>query len=84
MSVIYDIQTGQTVEVEDQPPSQTQLDAAQADYIRTLRNAKIAETDWWAMADRRMTLAQAEYRQALRDITDQEGFPHNVVWPEKP
>jgi hypothetical protein len=24
------------------------------------------------------------YRQALRDITLQEGFPENVVWPEKP
>ena len=26
----------------------------------------------------------AEYRQALRDITNQEGFPYNVVFPEKP
>lgn len=26
----------------------------------------------------------AEYRQALRDITEQEGFPYNVVFPEKP
>lgn len=26
----------------------------------------------------------ATYRQALRDITQQEGFPYNVVWPEKP
>jgi len=24
------------------------------------------------------------YRQALRDITTQEGFPHNITWPEKP
>lgn len=26
----------------------------------------------------------ATYRQALRDVTQQEGFPYNVVWPEKP
>lgn len=26
----------------------------------------------------------AVYRQALRDIPQQEGFPYNVVWPEKP
>jgi len=26
----------------------------------------------------------AIYRQALRDIPQQEGFPYNVVWPEKP
>jgi hypothetical protein len=24
------------------------------------------------------------YREALRNITEQEGFPHNVVWPEQP
>lgn len=26
----------------------------------------------------------SEYRQQLRDITKQEGFPYNVEWPEKP
>ena len=25
----------------------------------------------------------AEYRQALRDLPEQEGFPYNVVWPTK-
>ena len=25
-----------------------------------------------------------EYRQELRDITTQEGFPHNVEWPNEP
>ena len=24
------------------------------------------------------------YIQALRDITKQEGFPHNIVWPTEP
>jgi hypothetical protein len=31
-----------------------------------------------------MTTAMAEYRQALRDITSQEGFPYDVTWPTKP
>jgi hypothetical protein len=25
-----------------------------------------------------------QYRQELRDITTQEGFPHNIDWPEEP
>ena len=30
-----------------------------------------------------ITGKMAKYRQALRDITKQEGFPYNVVWPTK-
>ena len=26
----------------------------------------------------------AEYRQALRDVPEQEGFPFNVTWPQEP
>lgn len=48
------------------------------------RDYKLAETDWWAMSDRTMTAEQAAYRQALRDITGQEGFPDAIVWPTKP
>jgi len=28
--------------------------------------------------------AWAQYRQALRDIPQQDGFPENVIWPTKP
>jgi hypothetical protein len=31
-----------------------------------------------------MTSEQTAYRQALRDITAQAGFPTNVTWPTKP
>ena len=31
-----------------------------------------------------MSSEMATYRQALRDITDQVGFPNTVVWPVKP
>ena len=30
------------------------------------------------------TQAWLDYRQALRDITSQEGFPYSVTWPTKP
>lgn len=44
----------------------------------------LQETDWWAVQDRTMTQEQIDYRQALRDISDQSGFPDDIVWPEKP
>lgn len=55
-----------------------------AEAVRKERNTLIAETDWWATSDRTMTAEQTAYRQALRDITDQAGFPNDVVWPTKP
>lgn len=51
---------------------------------RNHRNILLAETDWWAVADRTMSDEEYNYRQALRDIPQQEGFPTNIVWPEKP
>lgn len=55
-----------------------------AEYVRTKRNTLLAETDWWANSDVTMTDEQRAYRQALRDIPLQEGFPTNIVWPTKP
>ena len=51
---------------------------------REKRNTLLAETDWWANSDVTMTDEQRAYRQALRDIPQQEGFPTNIVWPTKP
>ena len=52
--------------------------------IRRERNRLLSETDWMALSDNTMTPEWATYRQALRDITSQEGFPYNVEWPTKP
>tara|TARA_B110000977_G_C10931169_1_gene437131 strand:+ start:741 stop:947 length:207 start_codon:yes stop_codon:yes gene_type:complete len=51
---------------------------------RAERDKRIAETDWWATSDRTMTAEQTAYRQALRDITSQDGFPTDITWPTKP
>ena len=56
----------------------------EADYVRGERNALLSETDVWALSDRTMTAEQTAYRQALRDITDQAGFPTDITWPTKP
>jgi len=52
--------------------------------VRAHRVQLLQETDWMALSDNTMSEAIAAYRQALRDITNQVGFPFNVVWPEKP
>ena len=52
--------------------------------LRAERDRKLAETDWWAVADRIMTAEQTAYRQALRDITVSYTSLDDVVWPTKP
>ena len=52
--------------------------------VRQKRNTLLVETDWWAVSDRTMTQAEIDYRQALRDVPEQAGFPHNITWPTKP
>jgi len=52
--------------------------------LRAERDRKLAETDWWAVADRTMTSEQTAYRQALRDITTSATSLDDVVWPTKP
>ena len=52
--------------------------------LRQERNAKLAETDWWASSDLTMTSAQTTYRQTLRDITKTATSLDDVAWPTKP
>ena len=60
-------------------------DAEQAKAMREQRNTKLSETDWTQVADAPVDKAVwATYRQALRDITTQSGFPWEVTWPDAP
>jgi hypothetical protein len=58
--------------------------ASAAASVRGQRSTLLAETDWTGLTDVVMSSEMAAYRQALRDITLQPGFPHNVTWPTKP
>jgi len=61
------------------------LDAQQAQSVRTQRNTLLADSDWTQVADAPVNQAAwATYRQALRDVTAQSGFPWGVAWPEMP
>jgi hypothetical protein len=64
---------------------ETRYEWASAD-ISAMRNASLRETDWLACVDVQLENQDEwlEYRQALRDITDQPGYPFEVKIPEKP
>jgi len=61
------------------------LDAQQAKSVRDDRTNRLSESDWTQLADAPVDkTAWATYRQALRDVTTQDGFPWSVTWPVKP
>jgi hypothetical protein len=75
---------------------EAQWDAEEAEYaanensrkaavIRNQRNTKLSESDWTQVADAPVNKAAwATYRQALRDVTAQAGFPWTIDWPTIP
>lgn len=68
--------------VPEQTPEQQEM------QVRAQRNSLLTFCDWTQLADAPLTTEQkqewAEYRQALRDIPEQTGFPDAVVWPSAP
>ena len=60
------------------------IDKEREEGIRNQRDRLIKESDWRAVSDRELEPEWKEYRQALRDISKQEGFPHVVEWPTDP
>jgi hypothetical protein len=58
----------------------------QANNVRAERNQKLSQSDWTQGKDIAddVSTAWATYRQALRDVPAQEGFPHDVTWPDQP
>lgn len=78
------------------PEEEAEWDAMEAEYaagandraaaeVRTERDAKLTQSDWTQVADAPVDKAAwATYRQALRDIPSQAGFPNEVTWPVEP
>jgi hypothetical protein len=60
-------------------------DAEQAKSVRATRGEKLSASDWTQVADAPVDKAVwATYRQALRDVTTQTGFPWTITWPDAP
>ena len=75
-----------TTKAEHEAAYQATLDAATSETNRATRDAKLAETDFYALTDVTLTAEMTTYRQALRDITAHENWPNlnDDDWPTKP
>jgi hypothetical protein len=66
----------------------THADSIRAEEMRQQRNLKLRLSDWTQLPDSPLTAEKRQewvvYRSQLRDITNQAGFPWNVVWPTEP
>lgn len=81
---IISVVEGEVVTLPAPPPSNEVLEAS----IRNQRDYKLAQSDWVVVKAMETATAvpQAwlDYRQALRDITEQVGFPTDVTFPTPP
>ena len=76
---------GETTATEQEVAYKASKDAEQAKSVRATRGEKLADSDWTQVADAPVDKAVwATYRQALRDVTAQSGFPWTVTWPDAP
>lgn len=69
-------------------PDSSKVFEYNASSCRAERNNLLSDTDKYMTLDYPISDENRDilrnYRQALRDLPQQEGFPHNVIWPEKP
>lgn len=86
---IYNTESGQTTLREMNDAEYwawlSEQNAQQAASARKQRNDLLTATDWQvlrALEDGNgLEFNLAAYRQALRDVPEQPGFPHDIVWP---
>jgi len=76
---------GETTAAEQEAAYKAMKDAEQAKSVRASRTQLLKDCDWTQIADSTADkTAWATYRQALRDITGQAGFPWTITWPDAP
>ena len=91
------ITTGEIVQIPYTTEEQAEYDAKKAALdagandrkateVRTERTSKLAATDWSQAVDTPQGTKDkyATYRQALRDVPSQAGFPWTITWPTQP
>lgn len=81
----YTDEDGVTHSVADQQAAyDAQNTATLAASERAKRDSLLKETDHFGLSDVTMSAEMTTYRQALRDVPQQEGFPSTITWPTKP
>ena len=83
-----ELKTRFSITEEEYDPRDEWSDDQWADMVRRKRDSLISGTDYYILPDYPSTPDGIEavkaYRQALRDIPEQSGFPRNVEWPSLP
>jgi hypothetical protein len=94
----YYVSNGSFVEIPTKPNGASYFDcgtkqwvfdqAAQENIVAAKRSKLLYESDWTQIPNNPLTVEQqqawASYRQELRDIPAQSGYPFNVIWPTLP
>jgi len=89
------VSTGEIVQIPYTTEEQAEYDTKKAAWdagandrkaaeVRAERNAKITACDWRVLPDVSNSDVWKTYRQALRDIPTQAGFPWTITWPDAP
>jgi hypothetical protein len=77
--------TPEATAAQQQQEYRDRLDNQQASSMRSERNRRLSECDWTVLTDSPVNVnTWSAYRQSLRDVPDQAGFPWDVQWPTKP
>ena len=81
----YVVSNGQVI-LKSDADRQTYQDSIKSRGVRGERDKLLAETDWRDLPSYPGVNQDAwrTYRQALRDLPSQAGFPNNITWPAKP
>ena len=81
----YTDEDGVTHSVADQQAAyDAQNTATLSASERAKRDSLLKETDHFGLSDVTMSAEMTAYRQALRDVPQQAGFPSTITWPTKP
>ena len=88
-AVKHDYISGNFTEINECPDWKIQLEKEVLSLdVRLERNKLLSNTDHLIQSDYPISDEKKQeikvYRQALRDIPQQDGFPENIVWPDKP
>jgi hypothetical protein len=89
--VYAQIMSGEAGEIAEYEPPAPPTTEYLAEMARNERGSRLRYLDtiltnplrWAGYTEEQQTVI-AKYRQDLLDITDQEGFPANIVWPQSP
>lgn len=81
----YTDNDGNVITVQAQKDALNAADnALEAANARITRDELLKATDFYALSDVTLSSEMATYRQLLRDVPEQDGFPNNISWPTKP